>query len=61
MIKQFADWLIFSVAGLIPGSRLGEALHFFVYDTIKIIFLLFIMTVIMGFVNSYFPVALFKL
>jgi uncharacterized membrane protein YraQ (UPF0718 family) len=56
MIKQFADWLIFSVANLSPGSRLGEALNFFVYDTIKIIFLLFIMTVLMGMVNSYFPV-----
>jgi uncharacterized membrane protein YraQ (UPF0718 family) len=56
MIKDFADWLIFSVVGLLPGSRLGEALNFFVYDTIKIIFLLFVMTVLMGFVNSYFPV-----
>jgi len=56
MIKDFADWLIFSVLGLLPGSRLGEALNFFVYDTIKIIFLLFVMTVAMGFVNSYFPV-----
>jgi len=56
MIKSFADWLIFEVTGLVPGSRLGEALNFFVYDTIKIIFLLFVMTVIMGFVNSYFPV-----
>jgi uncharacterized protein len=56
MIKNFADWLIFTVAGIAPNSRLGESLNFFVYDTIKIIFLLFVMTVLMGFVNSYFPV-----
>lgn len=56
MIKQFADWLIFSIMGQAPGSKLGEALNFFVYDTIKIIFLLFVMTVAMGLVNSYFPV-----
>lgn len=56
MIKGFADWFIFLVVGLTPGSKLGEALNFFVYDTIKIIFLLFVMTVVMGFVNSYFPV-----
>jgi hypothetical protein len=56
MIKNFADWLIFSVVGLLPGSKLGEALNFFVYDTIKIMSLLFVMTVAMGFVNSYFPV-----
>jgi hypothetical protein len=56
MIKNFADWFIFDLLGLVAGTRLGEALNFFVYDTIKIIFLLFIMTVVMGFVNSYFPV-----
>lgn len=56
MIKLFADWLIFDIFRLQAGTRLGEALNFFVYDTIKIIFLLFVMTVLMGFVNSYFPV-----
>jgi uncharacterized membrane protein YraQ (UPF0718 family) len=56
MIKSFADWLVYGLLQLTPGTRLGEALNFFVYDTIKIIFLLFIMTVVMGFVNSYFPV-----
>ncbi len=56
MIKSFADWLTFGLLQLAPGSRSGEALNFFVYDTIKIIFLLFVMTVLMGFVNSYFPV-----
>lgn len=56
MIKNFADWFIFEIIGFAPGTRLGEALNFFVYDTIKIIFLLFLMTVIMGFINSYFPV-----
>jgi len=56
MIKNFADWLIFGLIGLHEGSQLGEALNFFVYDTLKIIVLLFAMTVLMGFVNSYFPV-----
>jgi uncharacterized protein len=55
-LQQLADWLIFSVVGLIPGSRIGNALNFFVYDTVKILILLFLVTVIMGIVNSYFPV-----
>jgi hypothetical protein len=56
MIKDFADWLVYTIFGIAQDSRLGESLNFFVYDTIKIIFLLFVMTVLMGFVNSYFPV-----
>lgn len=56
MIKYFADWFIFQILGINQSSRLGESLNFFVYDTLKIIFLLFLMTVLMGFVNSYFPV-----
>lgn len=40
MLKQFADWLVFYIIGLVPGSRAGEALNFFVYDTLKIFLLL---------------------
>ena len=42
MIQSFADWLVFGVFGLAQTSRLGEALNFFVYDTLKILFLLFL-------------------
>jgi hypothetical protein len=56
MMDSFASWLIFDVFRIGATTRLGGALHFFVYDTIKILFLLFLMTVLMGFVNSYFPV-----
>jgi len=55
-IQYFADWLIYSVAGVQANSHLGEALNFFVFDTLKIFLLLFGITVIMGIVNSYFPV-----
>ncbi len=41
------DWLVnlsaifvFNTLGLEKGSHLGEALHFFIYDTIKIFILL---------------------
>lgn len=56
MIQKFADWLIYSVIGLDAASRLGESLNFFVYDTIKIVILLFFISILMGIINSYFPI-----
>lgn len=55
-IQHFADWLIYSVFHIAQGSKLGDALNFFVYDTLKILLLLFLITSVMGLVNSYFPV-----
>lgn len=56
MIQSFADWLVFSVFGLEQTSRLGGALNFFVYDTLKILLLLFLISSVMGVVNAYFPI-----
>ncbi|MDP1725598.1 MAG: permease [Bacteroidota bacterium] len=55
-VQYLADWLIYSVLGVSAQSHLGEALNFFVFDTLKIFLLLFLITTIMGIVNSYFPV-----
>jgi uncharacterized protein len=55
-IQQFADWLIFDTIGIAEQSKLGEALNFFVYDSLKILFLLFLITFLMGIVNTYFPI-----
>jgi uncharacterized membrane protein YraQ (UPF0718 family) len=54
--QHFADWLIFGLFGIEKGSKIGDALNFFVFDTIKIFILLFIVTMIMGVINSYFPI-----
>ena len=56
MLQSFADWLVYSVLGLNPASHWGAALNFFIYDTIKITLLLFLITFVMGYINSYFPV-----
>lgn len=56
MIQQFADWLIYDTIGLEPTSQLGVAVNFFVYDTIKIVILLFFISVLMGIINAYFPI-----
>jgi hypothetical protein len=55
-LQHIADWLIYTVFGISAQSHLGEALNFFVYDTIKILILLFFITFLMGIVNSYFPI-----
>ena len=55
-VENLSEWLIYSVLHISQGSKAGDALNFFVYDTIKILILLFIITSVMGAVNSYFPV-----
>src|SRR6056297_2840434 len=59
-LQHFSDWLIYSVFSLGADSHLGTALNFFVYDTIKILILLFVIVFIMGIVNEYFPVERLK-
>lgn len=56
MIQQFADWLVYGVMGLDASSHLGVAVNFFFYDSIKIIILLFLISMLMGIVNAYFPI-----
>ena len=54
MLKQFADYLVFTLIGLAPGSRPGEALDFFVYDTLKIFLLLTTIVFVVAIIRSYF-------
>ncbi|NCO64931.1 MAG: permease [Flavobacteriia bacterium] len=55
-IQHFADWLIYSVFGIGAETHLGTALNFFVYDTLKILILLFLIVFLMGIVNAYLPI-----
>jgi uncharacterized membrane protein YraQ (UPF0718 family) len=55
-IQHFADWLIYTIFSIEKQTKLGDTLNFFVFDTLKILFLLFLITLVMGVVNSYFPV-----
>jgi uncharacterized membrane protein YraQ (UPF0718 family) len=59
-IQHFADWLIYSVFGIGAETHLGTALNFFVYDTLKILILLFLIVFLMGIVNAYFPIERLK-
>ena len=54
--QNIADWLVYDVLNLSKGQHLAEAFNFFIYDTTKILILLFIVIFFMGIVNSYFPI-----
>ena len=53
--RPLADWAVYDVAGLSEGSKAGDAVHFFVYDTAKIALLLtgiiFVVTVLRSFMS----------
>ncbi|MBF0254723.1 MAG: permease [Candidatus Omnitrophica bacterium] len=53
MIKAFADYLVVTVLRLDPVSPVGAALHFFVYDSVKILILLVVMISVIGFLRTY--------
>jgi uncharacterized membrane protein YraQ (UPF0718 family) len=55
-VQNLADWFVYSVFNIAKESKVADALNFFIYDTIKILILLFLITAVMGVVNSYFPV-----
>lgn len=55
MLKSFADYIVFTVIGLAPGSRSGEALDFFIYDTLKIFLLLTAIIFVVAIIRSSFP------
>ena len=55
-IENLADWLVYKVFKLEQGTHIAEALNFFIYDTTKILILLFVVIFFMGIVNSYFPI-----
>ncbi len=57
MFQSFADWLVYELLKIPQEMPLGRALNFFIYDTLKILFLLFIITLAMGFVNRWIPTA----
>lgn len=53
MLQLIVDWLTNSILRLAPDSKLGAALNFFIYDSIKIMLLLFVMISAIGFLRSF--------
>lgn len=54
MWDALADWIVYGVLAMDPG-RGAEALHFFLHETLKIGFLLVVVTHLMGLVQRLFP------
>ncbi|WP_282147670.1 permease [Algibacter lectus] len=55
-VQNIADWFVYNLLNLNKEQHIAEALNFFIYDTIKILILLFVVIFFMGIVNSYFPI-----
>jgi len=55
VLKMFADYVTFDLFGLKPGTHLGEALDFFIYDTLKIFLLLTVIIFVVAIIRSQFP------
>jgi hypothetical protein len=55
MLKSIADYVVFTLFSLQPGSRGGEALDFFIYDTLKIFLLLTAIIYVVAIIRSSFP------
>jgi uncharacterized membrane protein YraQ (UPF0718 family) len=55
MLKDFADYIVYSLIGLTPETHLGKALNFFIYDSIKIFILLSMVIFLVAIIRSYFP------
>ena len=54
-LQVIADFLTYTALGLLPESKLGSAVNFFIFDTVKILILLMIIIYAITFIRSYFP------
>ena len=54
MLQQFADYVVFTLIGLTVGTHLGDAVDFFVYESIKIFLLLATIIFAVAIIRSHF-------
>jgi len=55
-LQQLADYITYYLFGIAQTSKLGQALDFFIFDSVKILLLLVIIVSLMGVINVYFPI-----
>ena len=55
MLQAFADYVSYTLFGLLPNSHLGAAVDFFIYDTIKIFLMLALIIFLVSLIRSFFP------
>lgn len=54
-LSDLVRWLVEDLFGLPVNERLGASIHFFLYDTVKIMLLLSVLIFVMSYIQSYFP------
>ena len=55
MLLKLADWITYTLFGLSPGTKWGATVNFFIYDSVKILLLLFILIFMIGVTRTYLP------
>lgn len=55
MLQALADMIVYRWLGITPGTRLGSAVNFFFYDSMKIFLLLVTIIFVVAIIRSYFP------
>lgn len=55
MLQAFASYITYDLIKLDRGSRVANAINFFIYDTIKIFLLLTVIIFVVSVIRSYFP------
>jgi uncharacterized membrane protein YraQ (UPF0718 family) len=55
MLLKLADWLVYSLMGLNPEAHHAHAVHFFIYDLMKIFLLLSVLIFLIGVLRTYLP------
>ena len=52
-LQMFADWVTYSVLGLVQGTPLAFSVNFFIYDSIKVTLLLAVIVFLVAIVRTY--------
>ena len=52
-LQLFADWLTYSILGLVQGTSLGLSVNFFIYDSIKVTLMLAVIVFAVAIVRTY--------
>ena len=60
MLLKLADILVYGILRLDPEKGLSRVIHFFVYDSVKILLLLFTLIFVIGILRTYLPQAKIK-
>jgi len=53
-LYDLSSWITYDLVGIAKGSHLGESIHFFLYDTPKVMMLLLLVVFGVGIIRSFF-------